>query len=167
MQNEAEVASSSSHDEGFLYSFKVTYLPPILLTIVLPKSYPSHHSPYFTISTQWLDKSRILSLCGMLDTIWRDQPGQEVVFQWTEWLHGSALSHLGFAEEVALWGPNDNMVLTDYRAISENVVPERVIPFMMGYNEKKCHEAFLSNIHQCLICFSEYLGDFTYLALNF
>ncbi|XP_078163076.1 NDR1/HIN1-like 8 isoform X1 [Carex rostrata] len=159
MQTEAEVASSSSYDEGFLYSFKVTYLPPIILTIVLPKSYPSHHSPYFTISTQWLDKSRILSLCAMLDTIWRDQPGQEVVFQWTEWLHGSALSHLGFAEEVALWGPNDNMVLTDYRAISENVVPERVIPFLMGYNEKKCHEAFLSNIHQCLICFSEYLGS--------
>lgn len=101
----------------------------------------------------------------MLDTIWGDQQGQEVVFQWTEWLHGSALSHLGLAEGVALWGPNDK-VLTDYRAISENVVPEQVIPILMGYNEKKCHEAFLSNMHQCEICFSEYLGDLTSLTLN-
>jgi E3 ubiquitin-protein ligase RNF14 len=159
---ETDVASTSK-DEGFLYSFKVKYLPPVLLTILLPKSYPSHHSPYFTINTQWLDKSSVLSLCAMLDTIWGDQQGQEVVFQWTEWLHGSALTHLGFARRITLWGPKDNMALTDYRAISENVVPERVIPILIGYNEKKCHEAFLTNMHQCLICISEYLGEFVYL----
>ncbi|KAJ4746428.1 E3 ubiquitin-protein ligase RNF14 [Rhynchospora pubera] len=156
---EAQVASNNSNDKGFLYTFGVNYLPPMVLKVLLPKSYPSHHPPYFTITTQWLDKVRVSSLCAMLDAIWRDQPGQEVVFQWTEWLHGSALSHLGFTEEVTLWSPHDNQMLADCRAISENVVPERAIPILMGYNEKKCHEAFLSNMHQCLICFSEYLGS--------
>ncbi|KAJ3680675.1 hypothetical protein LUZ60_016953 [Juncus effusus] len=156
--NNADVASDQNSDEEFLYSFEVQFLPPIVLTCILPKSYPSHKPPYFTISTQFLNESKISSICAMLDSIWTEQLGQEVIFEWIDWLQNSSLSHLQFNKELILSVPNSTGT-RDPRAISVNYLPERIIPFMLNYNEEKCHEAFLKNMHLCLICFSEYLGS--------
>ncbi|CAL0311801.1 unnamed protein product [Lupinus luteus] len=153
--NELETVSKNSDD--FLYSFKVKYLPPIVLTCLLPKSYPSHQPPIFTISVQWLESSKISSLCSKLDSIWEEQEGQEVIYQWVEWLHNSSLSHLEFDKEIKL-GPYGVNHVSNERVVSGTSSPDFDIPLLQNYNNQKHHENFLKELHQCQICFSEYAG---------
>lgn len=148
---------TTDHSSEFFYTFKVRHLPPIVLTCVLPKSYPSHQPPCFTISIQWLDSLRISKLCGMLDSIWTDQPGQEVIYQWVEWLHSSSLPYLGIDKEIAL-ATHGTTSTRDTRAVSGSVSPDVDILSMMNYNNDKCYEIFCENLQECCICFGQYAG---------
>ncbi|KAI3847408.1 hypothetical protein MKW98_032734 [Papaver atlanticum] len=152
------MAIADDNSNGFLYSFKVQYLPPIVLTCLLPKAYPSHSAPFFTISVQWLDTMRISSLCQMLDTIWMGQSGKEIVYQWVDWLHNSSLSYFNFDNEIQLASFEKPDNARDRRAISTSVSPEVDIPSILKYNDDKCDEKFCQNLHECSICLSEYAG---------
>jgi len=158
--NQLETVSSSSDE--FLYTFKVQYLPPVVLTCLLPKSYPSHQPPIFTLSVKWLEPVKILRLCSKLDSIWAEQQGQEVIYPWIEWLHGSSLSHLGFDEEITL-GPYGMNVVQDKRVVSGAEYIDIDIPFLRNYNDQKHNENFLKELHQCNICFGEYAGNFLFM----
>ncbi|GAV90100.1 IBR domain-containing protein/RWD domain-containing protein/zf-RING_2 domain-containing protein [Cephalotus follicularis] len=149
--------------DDFSYSFNVLYLPPIILTCLLPKSYPSHLPPYFTISVKWLNSISISSLCSKLDSIWTELPGQEVIYQWAEWLQNCSVSYLGFDREIFL-GPYGTTETGDRRAVSESVSPEIDIASLRSYNDEKFHENFRKNLHECCICLSEFAGtDFVRL----
>lgn len=150
--------------EEFSYTFKVEYLPPIILECVLPKSYPSHIPPYFTVSVKWLDLAKISSLCDMLDDIWNNQPGQEIIYQWVEWLHSSSFSFLGFDQEIIL-GPYGLKNDGDKRAISGSISPDVDIPSLKSYNDEQRQENFFKNFHECCICFSEFAGNLSSLHL--
>lgn len=150
--------------EEFSYTFGVEYLPPIILECVLPKSYPSHIPPYFTLSVKWLDVAKISSLCHMLDDIWNNQQGQEILYQWVEWLHSSSFSFLGFDQEIVL-GPYGLKNGGDKRAISGSISPDVDIPSLKSYNDEQRQENFFRNFHECCICFSEFAGNFSSLHL--
>ncbi|KAM7525449.1 hypothetical protein LguiA_015351 [Lonicera macranthoides] len=155
--NSGDLKTKTNDLPEFSYSFKVKYLPSIILTCLLPKSYPSHLPPYFTISSPWLSSSKISGLCSILDSIWKEQEGQEVIYQWVEWLHGSSLSYLGFDKEIFL-GPYGLRYTGDRRAISGCVSPDIDIPSLKSYNNEQHHVNFCKNFHQCCICFSELAG---------
>ncbi|KAL8266992.1 hypothetical protein R6Q59_004336 [Mikania micrantha] len=149
--------TDTDNSEDFSYSFEVKYIPPIILTCVLPKSYPTHTPPYFSISVQWLDSLKISSLCSMLDSIWEEQHGQEVIYSWAEWLHSSAISYLGFNKEIVL-GPYGVNQQGDPRALSGCVSPDVDVPSLKSYNEKQLLEIFLKTLQECCICYGEFAG---------
>ncbi|XP_044970633.1 E3 ubiquitin-protein ligase RNF14-like [Hordeum vulgare subsp. vulgare] len=152
----------------FLENFSVEHLATLSLTCLMPPSYPSHHPPYFTLGVQWLDNVKVSSLCHMLDSIWAEQPGQEVVYGWVQWLQSSMLSHLGFHDGLVIQQADDSMVRpVDVRVVQEIVSAESVVERLISYNEEQCHESFLHRLHACMICFSEYTGvDFVKLPCH-
>lgn len=158
----SEVETICCNSDDFLYSFKVQYLPPIVLTCLLPKSYPSHQPPIFTISVKWLENAKILSLCSKLDSIWAEQQGQEVIYHWVDWLHSSSLSHLGFDQEIRL-GPYGLNRVADSRVVSGIGCIDADIPFLQSYNNERRHQNFLKELHECCICYSEYPGNFQFM----
>lgn len=159
LNSSSDLEPKSESSDNFSYSFKVQYLPPIVLTCLLPKSYPSHQPPHFTLSVLWLDSIMISNLCSIMDSIWMEQPGQEVIYQWVEWLHSSSLSYLGFDTEITL-GPYGVRNTEDRRAFSECVSPDVDVPYIRSYNDERLRENFQKNFHECCICFSEYAGKF-------
>ncbi|CAM0878558.1 unnamed protein product [Alopecurus aequalis] len=157
--NYKEVHDGDASDD-LVYKFRVENLPPILLTCLLPSSYPSHQPPFFTMSTEWLDKVMISSLCHMMDMTWEEQQGIEVIYQWVQLLQSSSLSYLGFDNEIVLSKGDQTCTedVGDKRACPDNAPPDITIPRIIRYNDHKRHEAFLHAIHCCMICFSECPG---------
>ncbi|KAK1685137.1 hypothetical protein QYE76_045985 [Lolium multiflorum] len=97
-------------------------------------------------------------LCEMLDTIWAELPGEEVVYRWVEWIHTSSLPHLGFDNKITL-GPDIPKHTGDSRAISRSLSLESVIPLMLSYSSRKCHQVFLEDLHMCMICLNQSKGS--------
>ncbi|MCL7025192.1 hypothetical protein MKW94_022127 [Papaver nudicaule] len=94
----------------------------------------------------------------MLDAIWTDQTGQEIVYAWVDWLHDSSLSHLKFDNRIPLASFENIDNAGDRRAISESVCPSVDIPSIINYNADKCNEKFCQNLHGCCICLNESAG---------
>ena len=151
----------------FSYKCNFEYLPPLILTCLLPLSYPRKDPPYFTITVKWMDAPQVSQLCDMLDTIWAELKGQEVVYQWVEWLHDSSRSHLWFDGKITL---GTDIIITHDRynhAISRTNSLESVIPLMMSYCSKKHYQAFLEDLHMCMICLNQSKGMFFSFSFHF
>ncbi|GJN01868.1 hypothetical protein PR202_ga19170 [Eleusine coracana subsp. coracana] len=138
----------------FSYNCNFEYLPPLILTCLLPRSYPSKDPPYFTLTVKWMDGPLVSQLCEMLDTIWAELPGQEVVYQWVEWLRNSSRSHIWFDGKMTL-GPDIATDNIDNHVISRKTSLDSVIPMMLTYSSKKRQKAFLQDVHMCTICLNQ------------
>jgi E3 ubiquitin-protein ligase RNF14 len=95
----------------------------------------------------------------MLDSIWAQQPGQEVVFEWVQWLQSSMLSHLGFDGRIIIRQSDRMMDPVDVRAVGDILSVEEIVEHLISYNEEQCHETFLRGIHVCTVCLQEYTGN--------
>lgn len=65
-----------------------------------------------------MDGSNVSQLCQMLDNIRAELLGQEVVYQWVEWIRNSSLPYLWFDRKITL-GQDIHMHEGDNRAIQE------------------------------------------------
>ncbi|CAN6276785.1 unnamed protein product [Urochloa humidicola] len=151
----------SEHDSGpdeFSYTCNFEYLPPLILTCLLPKSYPSKDPPSFAVTAKWMDGPYVSQLCEMLDTIWTELPGQEVVYQWVEWLRNTSRPYLWIDVSMTL-GPDIASHNTDSRAIPRTKSLESIIPLMLSYSSKKRYQAFLEDLHMCMICLNQTKGS--------
>jgi E3 ubiquitin-protein ligase RNF14 len=104
-----------------------------------------------------MDGPNVSQLCEMLDTIWAELPGQEVIYQWVEWVRNYSLAYLWCDDKITL-GPDIPCQRADNRAISRNLPLESVLSSMHSYNSEKRYQAFLEDMHMCMICLNQSKG---------
>ncbi|XP_052142029.1 uncharacterized protein LOC127761738 isoform X2 [Oryza glaberrima] len=149
---------NENHNGGEVcYACRLQHLPPVVLTCLLPRSYPSTFAPYFTISAKWLDEPKVSYLCAAFDEIWTELPGQEVIYRWVDWLNSSSWSFIALNDEIVL-SPDRTSKFGDERAIARRILVESTIPLMQIYSEKRSHKVFLQSLSECGICLSEDAG---------
>ncbi|XP_023285161.1 E3 ubiquitin-protein ligase RNF14 isoform X2 [Seriola lalandi dorsalis] len=67
-------------------------LPPDFKVVV--KDYPSTSSPIFTLSSKWVTRAQMSSLCRRLDELWEENQGCVILFMWIQFLKEEALDFL-------------------------------------------------------------------------
>lgn len=73
----------------------VNFLPPLVLNFELPDDYPSSSPPAFTLSSKWMTRAQMSSLCRRLDELWDDNQACVVLFTWIQFLKEEVLDFLG------------------------------------------------------------------------
>ncbi|CAB1453593.1 unnamed protein product [Pleuronectes platessa] len=75
--------------------YNVCFLPPLVLNFELPAEYPSTLSPIFTLSSKWITRAQMSSLCRRLDELWEENQGCVILFTWIQLLKEEAVDFLG------------------------------------------------------------------------
>uniref|UniRef100_A0A3P9LFL9 E3 ubiquitin-protein ligase RNF14 n=2 Tax=Oryzias TaxID=8089 RepID=A0A3P9LFL9_ORYLA len=75
--------------------YAVCFLPPLVLNFELPGDYPSLSAPVFTLSSKWMTKAQLSTLCQRLDELWEENQGCVILFTWMQFLKEETLDFLG------------------------------------------------------------------------
>ncbi|MEQ2263329.1 hypothetical protein XENORESO_006149 [Xenotaenia resolanae] len=82
--------------------YNVCFLPPLVLNFELPADYPSTSPPIFSLSSKWMTKAQLSSLCQHLDELWEENRGFEVLFTWIQFLKEETLDFLSIQSPLEL-----------------------------------------------------------------
>jgi E3 ubiquitin-protein ligase RNF14 len=97
---------------------------------IVPKPSPSILYAQRTME----DSVKISSLCDMLDSFWAQQPGQEILYEWVQWLQSYVLSHVGFGDGIVIRQSDMMIGPVDVRAVGKIVSVESVVQCLISYN---------------------------------
>ncbi|XP_064834814.1 E3 ubiquitin-protein ligase RNF14-like [Oncorhynchus masou masou] len=165
--------------------YDISFLPPLVLNFELPADYPSSSSPVYTLSSKWLSRDQMTSLCKRLDGLWEENQGCVVLFTWIQFLKEEAFAFLdvksplevvkggnapvewkrseaGVKRAGSLTGENDKLeplLELDPRAVL--VVDPRtdILPQLLDFDEAQRQKVFDAKAFCCGICFMEKLGS--------
>lgn len=73
----------------------VCFLPPLVLNFECPEDYPSTSPPNYTLSSKWMTRAQMSSLCRRLDELWEENQGCVILFTWIQFLKEEAVDFLG------------------------------------------------------------------------
>ncbi|KAF2647662.1 hypothetical protein K491DRAFT_723246 [Lophiostoma macrostomum CBS 122681] len=81
---------------------RLSYLPPLLLDIVLAEGYPTKRPPILIISTtpQWLPDAVLRKLEKEGETLWEEYGGMQMLFAYISYLQEASESVFGIANQV-------------------------------------------------------------------
>ncbi|XP_047464002.1 E3 ubiquitin-protein ligase RNF14 [Mugil cephalus] len=94
----------------------VCFLPPLVLNFELPADYPSTAAPEFTLSSKWMSKAQMTSLCRRLDELWEENQGCVILFTWIQFLKEETLAFLGIQSPLEVIKAASERRKTDHAA---------------------------------------------------
>lgn len=153
--------------------YDVCFLPPLVLNFELPADYPSSSPPTFSLSSKWMTRAQMSSLCRRLDQLWEENQGSVVLFTWVQFLKEDTLDFLGIPSplEVVRSGSRGNAGRNaeegrkesgsklDSRAVLLMDPRADPLPQLLDYDEAQRQRAFDCKLFCCGICFSDKPGS--------
>lgn len=101
--------------------FKISFLPPLLLSFELPEDYPSSSPPSFTLTCSWLTHTQLAALSAQLIELYQANGGAVILFSWVQFLREEALKFLGICNELEV--PSDlSITLQDIHSAAASQV---------------------------------------------
>ncbi|XP_012527951.1 E3 ubiquitin-protein ligase RNF14 [Monomorium pharaonis] len=167
---EIKFISDCPSDSVSSNSFLVEHLPPIKMFINFPNTYPSTTPPNFYLSILWLTPWEISFVCQKLDEIWKENQGNEIIYQWLSFLQDEIYDFLNVSESLdisflyLIYTSQDNVAmhlteLSDPRAKNGALFSKADIKKLLILYDKEQHKAeFHKNFYTCYICFEEHAG---------
>ena len=70
----------------------IKYLPPVILSVTLPETYPSVSPPEFSIAAMWLSRRQAADIEFELKKLW--DVTMPVLWTWADWLQNSLMEYL-------------------------------------------------------------------------
>ncbi len=168
-------------DGGKESGWPIQHLPPILLQVSLPSTYPSEQPPGVHLSAMWLTPSQLQQLQQHLLDMWNGASGFPICYTWVDWLQQDALEHLGISDSLDLSqfasaGTPDrshNNGCCQHAAGSDSehdqqhlhhhdpcqsATPEEVLMNLLRFNAAEKQHAFRDGTWSCGICFEQFPG---------
>ncbi|KAI5096950.1 E3 ubiquitin-protein ligase RNF14 isoform X1 [Silurus meridionalis] len=168
--------------------YDVSFLPPLVLNFELPDDYPSSSPPVFTLSSKWLSRLQLTSLCKRLDDLWQENQGSVVLFTWIQFLKEDALDFLSLQSPLEIHSSSSSssskhslpehgrsdgatkraentgaekkkVAELDSRAVLELEPHADLLRQLLDFDEAQRQKVFDSRVFSCGICFSEKLGS--------
>jgi E3 ubiquitin-protein ligase RNF14 len=78
-------------NEAEIPTHGIKYLPPIILSLDLPSTYPSTTPPNLSIAAMWLSQRQAFEIEGELSKLW--EASLPVIWTWTDWLQTSLMEY--------------------------------------------------------------------------
>uniref|UniRef100_A0A3Q2DRS3 E3 ubiquitin-protein ligase RNF14 n=1 Tax=Cyprinodon variegatus TaxID=28743 RepID=A0A3Q2DRS3_CYPVA len=139
--------------------YNVCFLPPLVLNFELPGDYPSTSPPMFSLSSKWMTKEQLSSLCQRLDELWEENQGFEILFTWIQFLKEETLGFLSIQSPLEISEQHFSASSPlDPRAVVLMDPNSDPLPQLLDFDEAQRQKAFDSKVFCCGICFSDKLG---------
>ncbi|KAI0307581.1 RWD-domain-containing protein [Multifurca ochricompacta] len=127
------------------HHLSLSSLPPVLLEIVLPPSYPLHVAPEITsfhVSGSWIPRSGHL-LEALLE-MWH--PGEAILYTWVEWIRSADFL-------------NSMQLIHDGVLRLPHAAPPLLLSFLTTYESKSQSSRFNQASHSCDVCLETRKGS--------
>lgn len=168
--------------------YNVCFLPPLVLNFEFPEDYPSTSPPVYTLSSKWMTRAQMSSLCRRLDELSEENQGCVILFTWIQFLKEEVVDFLGIESplevprakssdqrkksESAVSDKNEekkhdikktpdccsSVVPLDSRAVTLLDPRLDLLPQLLDFDEAQRQRLFDGKVFCCGICFSEKLG---------
>lgn len=166
--------------------YSVCFLPPLVLNFEFPEDYPSTSPPDYTLSSKWMTRAQMSSLCRRLDELWEENQGCVILFTWIQFLKEEVVDFLAIKSPLEIHrakssdqrkklepaDKNEEKKLEikktadscssvapfDPRAVTLLDPRLDLLPQLLDYDEAQRQRLFDGKVFCCGICFSEKLG---------
>ncbi|KAH9487157.1 E3 ubiquitin-protein ligase itt1 [Psilocybe cubensis] len=131
-----------------LQSISLTTLPPILINITLPRSYPLQKPPVITsirATHIWLSEVEVLQ--STLIELW--QTAEPVLFNWIEYIRTG-----DFLEKLNLVSPGNSDIIA-----LPHPAPRLIAPLLLEYDSSAQSSQFAQNSYPCSVCLTSLKGS--------